>query len=657
MKIISNKFSVSILLSLISLLMLSSTLISQESKFRQQAWRYGVNLGVQTNSASLGWQVLYGGIPSFQSPDSDINYVDGTGLGLYGGIFGEYLSESWWGLQLRLSYDARDAIVKDLTKTPNSEFDTKMRYLTLEPLFRVDQNFIPNLNFYAGPFLAMNLNASFLYKKDVDQAEPDAEFDIININSVTYGVQGGLAYDFRITDFDDNTSLYISPFAEASWLINQKKGINEPTQNAITDVWSTGSYRLGIRVSFESRDPLDVVEQQKITDSKPLPLVPKVIMEMPEDNAILTKNVRGYFPIHPYVFFAKGSQEIPARYIMLTQADARNFKEADLENFVKGDLTAKETNVDQLMVSYYNLMNIYGDRMRNNPSENLVLRASDPENIDASLAANKIKDYLVNIFGINPDRIKIEVAPPLKPSGSIYTEEVSSGLIADENRRVEFVFNNPKMTQPLNYTIRDESSIDNDMIFSINSNTPYKSWDITITGEGKTLYFGPYAYRYARINPAELMRFLESGKYNANVVITDKNGKKTEENYAFKLSKLREMKNASRFLMLFNYNDADAVKSYEKIIVNEIVPGIETGNKVIIHGHTDNIGTEDGNQLLSQKRADEAKTIIVRELNKENKTNNIRTAGVGQSITQYSFNNRYPEGRMYNRNIFVEVTK
>ena len=63
-----------------------------------------------------------------------------------------------------------------------------------------------------------------------------------------------------------------------------------------------------------------------------------------------------------------------------------------------GDLTVKETNVNQLMVTYYNVLNIYAYRMRMNPDEQLILRGCDPEEKDGQACAEKVKIYLVNNF-------------------------------------------------------------------------------------------------------------------------------------------------------------------------------------------------------------------------------------------------------------------
>jgi outer membrane protein OmpA-like peptidoglycan-associated protein len=82
---------------------------------------------------------------------------------------------------------------------------------------------------------------------------------------------------------------------------------------------------------------------------------------------------------------------------------------------------------------------------------------------------------------------------------------------------------------------------------------------------------------------------------------------------------------------------------------------MNVGNTVIIHGHTDIIGNEAANQTLSQQRADQAKRIVDDQLGIENKKVNVSAIGIGQTNMQYSFDNDYPEGRMYNRNVFVEI--
>jgi len=606
MKSFTKKIVASFLMVSIIMVISISYMNAQKTSFRDQAWRYGITGALQYNAAALGWQTLHLNDGNFHSEAGNIDRVDGTGFGAYGGIFGSYLSESWWGVDLRISYDQRNALVIDDTRTPIPSFDIRMDYLSFAPSLRIDQNYVPNLNFHFGPFVNVNLTGGYYYKHDKDQAEADdGEYDITKRNIATYGIQGGLGYDLLLAKINTKSSVHLSPFFDMSWLVNQRKSLGQPEQNSITDVWSTLSYRVGIKISMDYRknakDDLSFLPTSTPVRTK------DVVMEMPKDNTVSTLNTTGYFPIIPYVFFEKESQLIPARYITLNKSEATNFKESDLEDFMRGELTTKETSIDQVMKSYYQVLNIYGDRMRKNSSERLILRASDPEGRDAQRSGEVIKKYLVDNFDINPSRITVEIREPFTPSGSAYTEEKSKQLIDDENRRVEFVFNNPEMLKPIKYTIRDETSIENDMFFTVDRSVAVKQWDVTITGEGKTMYFGPYFYKYARINPAELMRFLETGRYNAKVAITDLNDRKTEENFAFRLTKDTDVKNSTRYLMLFEYNSKEAIRTYENTIRKEIAPAILSNSRVIVHGHTDNIGSAEGNQNLSQERATKLK--------------------------------------------------
>gem|GEM_PF-1036058 len=675
MKHLTSKIIVSFLFAFFGGLILFGTLNAEDTKFRDQALRFGLNAGLQFNSVSLGLQNLERPYPAFQDNGGKFkDNADGKGLGVYGGLFGEYLSDSWWGIQLRASYDMRDAFIKDTTTMlfPNAddpgrktrklgaEYDSYMNYLSWELLFRADQHLIPNLNFYVGPIIAINIHGTYRYKNKEDGSETTSKVE--NRNIVSYGLSGGLAYDIEISK-GEKSSFYLSPFAEASWIVNQKKSDYSSSQNSVLDVWSTLSYRFGIRASLEFRNK----EVEKIVYKEKIIYVPypvniaeppagkKVYVVMPYNNVITTKNVTGYFPILPYVFFEKGNREIPSRYIMLSKSDAQNFNESELGNFKKGDLTIKQTNINQLMLTYCNVMNVYGARMRNNPNVQLTLTGSDPEEKDGEACAIKVKAYLVDNFGIDAGRIKIVVESPRKPSGSAMTDPAFSGMIDNENHRVGFVFSNQDMYKPIPYTFMDESSIDNDMVFSISDNVQFKSWTLTITGENNTMSFGPFKSTWERINPAPLMRGIDEGKFNATVVIKLQDGSQVTEEVDFKLYKEKEYKNATRYLMVFEYNKSDAVQAYETKIREEIVPGMKAGNRVIIHGHTDIIGNETANQKLSQERADQAKRIVDDQLKRDDKKINVQAIGSGQTKMQYTFDNQLPEGRMYNRNVFVET--
>ena len=646
-----------------ALLLISGNAQAQDNTFRAQAWRYGIHLGVNANSASLGYQDLYifdPGIHNFNNPnpESDKN-VDGKGLGGYGGAFVEYLSTSWWGVQFRASWDMRDAEITDEYTVPKSKFITRMSYISIEPAIRFDQHLIRNLSFTVGPLIAVNMHGTFDFKRDhagdvtaADQKVPDRPV-------ASLGVTAGVAYDIEASR-SGNSSFYVSPFFDYSFIAAQRKSVITRSQNSTTDIWSTQTFRAGIRLSWESRKP-----EEKITEAPYVPAPRAAVVEkpaekmvyivMPRDNTVVTKNIKGYFSILPYVFYEKDNVEIPARYIKLSNGDAGKFRETDNANYVTGEMTVQETNVDQLMVNYYNVLNIYGDRMRKNPKEQLTLRGCDPVEKDGEACALKVKNYLVDNYGIKASRITIIVEPPRKPSGSALTNPEFTSMIDDENRRVVFVFSNQDMYKPVQYTIRDESSIDNDLVFNVRTSTPFSSWTVSIAGENQVRKYGPYTTSNQRINASPIMRGLDKGSFTATTVVTMPDGRKITEKENFNLRKEKEVKNASRYLMVFDYNKADAVATYETKIRKEITPGMNVGNTVIVHGHTDIIGNEEANQKLSQERANEAKRIIDDQLGKDSKNIDVQAIGIGQTNMQYTFQNSLPEGRMYNRNVFVEV--
>ncbi|MFA6235020.1 MAG: OmpA family protein [Bacteroidota bacterium] len=665
MKTVTKKIFVAILAS-IALLLLVSTVNAQEKNFRDQAWRFGINLGVNNNSASLGFQSLHSTPPiyDFDKPSTETeDNINGRGYGGYGGAFVEYLSTSWWGVQLRVSYDMRDAVVTDGYATPNTEFDTRMAYMSFEPLFRIDQHMIPNLSLVVGPLIAANIHGTYAFKADAAGPVTEENVKIPDRPVASLGVTAGVAYDIEIGS-GVNSSVYLSPFFDYSWIAAQRKSLISTAQNSTSDIWSTQTFRFGLRLSWESRNPppepmteIPAPVKPRVVEAPPPRVVNHATMTMPPNNEITAQDITGYFPILPYVFFEEGNQEIPDRYILLEKSGASNFNEAELGKFDKGELTEKETNVDQLMVTYHNVINVYADRMKKNPKEKLILRGSDPLGKDGKAFAYKVKNYMVETFQIEPGRITVEEEAPRKPSGSELTDPSFAGLIDDENRRVGFVFANESMYKPVSYATRDESAINNDMIFSVDNMSQLKSWDVSISGSSRTMNFGPFKTNSARINPAPLMRGIYEDRFKAKVTMMLKDGKTISETHDFKLIKSKDLKMATRYLMIFEYNKSDAVASYEKKIRNEIVPGMNSGNAVIVHGHTDIIGNEAANQQLSEERSNEAKRIVDDELAKTNKRVDVQAVGVGQTNVQYTFDNQQPEGRMYNRNVFVETIR
>ena len=248
-----------------ALVLAVGTVQAQDNTFRAEAWRYGIHLGVNANSASLGYQDLHEPFHNFDNPstESDKN-VDGKGLGAYGGAFMEYLSSSWWGVQFRASWDMRDAEITDEYAVPKTKFITRMSYISIEPAIRLDQHLIRNLSFTVGPLIAVNIHGTYDFKRDHAGDVIDANVKIPDRPVASLGVTTGVAYDIEASR-SGNSSFYVSPFFDYSFIAAQRKSVITRSQNSTTDIWSTQTFRAGIRLSWESREP-----EQRITEAAPV---------------------------------------------------------------------------------------------------------------------------------------------------------------------------------------------------------------------------------------------------------------------------------------------------------------------------------------------------------------------------------------------------
>ncbi|MCB0516949.1 MAG: OmpA family protein [Chitinophagales bacterium] len=78
----------------------------------------------------------------------------------------------------------------------------------------------------------------------------------------------------------------------------------------------------------------------------------------------------------------------------------------------------------------------------------------------------------------------------------------------------------------------------------------------------------------------------------------------------------------------------------------------QTNEKVIITGHTDNVGSPEANQALAQKRADAIKSIIVRKGIAAN-----RITALSKGETEPTASNDTAEGRQLNRRCELQIVK
>jgi outer membrane protein OmpA-like peptidoglycan-associated protein len=386
-------------------------------------------------------------------------------------------------------------------------------------------------------------------------------------------------------------------------------------------------------------------------------------------NVVSERKVRETFPLRNYVFFNQGSTEIPDRYVLLTKDQVKDFKEDQLEVYAPRTLSGRS---DRQMTVYYNILNIVGDRMGKNPKASIHLAGSSLKGKeDGKLMANVVKNYLVNVFSINPNRISVEgldkpVIPSEQPGG---VNELD--LLREGDQRVsigsssaamlmEFQSGPAAPLKPVEIVAVQEDPIESFVQVQLSHNVQaINSWTLEIKDDKGTVQnFGPYTRESIRIPGKTILGTKQEGVYKVSMTAQTKNNEliKLDTTVHMVLWSPPVSEEITRFSIIYEFNDYKAIKIYEKYLTDVVVPKITPGGSVIIHGYTDIIGNDIHNQNLSDSRAHDVETILLKGLKKLGTENvKIEVYGYGEDINSAPFNNKYPEERFYNRTVIIDI--
>jgi outer membrane protein OmpA-like peptidoglycan-associated protein len=612
------------------------------------SWGIGANLGLNYNLNSLGYQDL--------SPSGfdfvPMVYFDGSGVGPYGSIFYEYKSGSWWGTELRLSYDDRSGKVEDKKGDITSQFDLSLSYLNIEPIIKYYYPPDNKLSFYGGFQFLFALQTESSYNPNINEIYSTNKSQISGMNSFVFGLTAGTSYDFILKTYADKSNLIIAPFAELSWIFNQREATYQNTgQNSINDIWSTTTIRLGAKIAYDfpnySKETILVNETNE----------EKKDFEVSQGSGgnFKIRRVEEYFPIIPHVFFDRNSDEIPARYNLINNEIAKIFDEKTFLDKSNTKINNKEYHFDQFK-AYYNILNIYADRMKKNPNVSLMLIGSDPFTNKGKEIAEKIKTYLVEVFNIKPGLISTEGRNlPRNPSASQNASAADKARLDAENKRVEFIFNDIVLYEPIKLDYISESQLDNDLEFIIDDAAGVKNWSVSFNNLQRTQAFGPFEDNYIRIDPSKIMRGINESDFNVQVNFFNKDKSSFSQSKDINLKKVMmpDDKRVVKYSLLFNYGSNSNVDDYYQMINKMINPNIRNDKTVFIHSHTDDIGEEKNNTKMSMNRSSAIKSLINTMI--PNSKAQIIPLGFGEYYMHSYFDNSTPEGRFYNRNAVIEI--
>lgn len=635
---------------------------AQERQYTIPSWWFGIASGANFNFHQGSTQHLNADLTTLSA------FHDGSGTGFYVAPLIEYYRpDSRLGLMFQFGYDNRKGKFDEVMTPCNcpSDLSTELSYLSFEPSIRFAP-FKSSFYLYAGPRFAYNLNKEFAYQLGVnpqypEQVLPPREMgDFSEIKTMLVSMQIGAGLDIPLTSSNDQAMVILSPFVSYHPYIGQ-----EPRT---IETWNVTTVRVGaaLKLGRGKKNPLYPSQNlESIGLQDPVVLF---TVDSPE-NIATTRRVRETFPLRNYIFFDLGSTEIPDRYVLLEKDHVKDFKEDQLETFKPKTLSGRS---DREMTIYYNILNILGDRMGKNSSSAIKLVGSSekgPE--DGKLLSNSVKEYLVDIFGINPSRIAVEgrEKPKIPSEQTGGTSELV--LLGQDDRRVSVESVNPAMLMEFqtgpDAPLKPVESIgfqiappDSYVTFNVHgAKEALSSWKLELADERNVVqHFGPYTNETVSIPGKNILGVKESGNYKATMIGQTKSGKtirKTIPVY-MKLWTPAENEEGMRFSVLYEFDDSKSITLYEKYLTEIVAPKIPANGKVIIHGYTDIIGDKDHNLNLSLARANDVKSILEKALvNSGRKGVKFTVRGYGENEAFSPFNNNLPEERFYNRSVVIDI--
>ena len=364
-------------------------------------------------------------------------------------------------------------------------------------------------------------------------------------------------------------------------------------------------------------------------------------------------------PMLNYVFFDTGKSNIPERYtVFANQADTKRFSEDNLRG---------------TMEKYLHVLNIIGKRLVEFPEAHIRIVGCNSNygvekgSPDLSRSrAEEVKAYLKYIWGIDSSRMHVETRNlPAVPS----TSKISEGRI--ENQRVEIYSDLPTILEPIKSTYVQETSDTKALrvLPKVLAGYGIAHWNIQLTGDGTLIGSvegeGDLKPAYTfNLNDIGLRKIGAYRRISAGIEVVDEKGQihkdpaaatssvtfiKRKERVAKKLGYKVLEKYA---LILFDF-DSSAIKEQNKAIVDQIIERMKQFPvaDVKVVGHTDNIGKEDYNLSLSDKRAKAVyDQLLAGGIPAGEK---ITYAGAGANLPLYD--NSLPEGRALNRTVTVSL--
>jgi len=629
--------------SVVCSLLLLMTNSAVQAQTEQPTWWFGLSGAANTN--------FYDGTTQRLNNDLIVPtaFHKGNGIRPFGSLLIEYRPSRVWGGLLNVGYDGRGGKFDDVIAPCDcpATLKTNTSYLTIEPSLR----FSPgggNFYLFAGPRVGINLQKDFSYTQ---LKQPDTDGELSEMRKTVISGQIGAGYDIPLSSEGSTTKYVLSPFVSFHPYFGQ-----DPRN---IESWSMSTLRTGVAIKFG---------KAKKTAAEAAVVVP---VDEFQFSVVSTPNVpvklqlSETLPLLNYVFFDEGSAAIPSRYVTLSNTEANNFKEEQLQKPASESRSGRSTS--QLNV-YHNILNILGDRLRSNPGTSINLSGASANGpAEGKVFAENIKDYLVNTYGIEGSRVITQgrtkpLLPSEQPGG---TKELD--LLRAGDRRVDINSKSPEllmevgggMMKPVKVNATQGDPKAGQVVFNVpGADKMFKSYSIEMTdAKGKITNYGPFYNNQESVSAKTILGDQPSGDYKVVMNGVSKSGLPVKKESTIYLASQPEViQTGLRYSILYNFNQATTAASYGDFLTETVAPLITNGATVVIHGHTDKIGEAAYNTKLSQNRAKEAQTILEGVLAKSGTRNvKFQTNGFGEEEDRSLFDNNLPEERFYNRTVIIDI--
>lgn len=633
--------------------------------------KYGLSVSFGKNFHDANFRNLPG------VPNCCPKFSSGSGFGYsFGILYDFYLAEKQY-LELRGEIVKFDGLLKTI-ETTNGIIDGKSAEVSFEHVIDsrltslglnglYSNTFYENLTGHIGVRFGFPLSGTYEQKEEILKPADKGTFvdgtrlrnqssgNIPELNGLQISLNLGFSYEL--------------PLNRKRWLFLVPEifyGYN--FTNIVKEVdWTLHSLRLGASIKYRTPPPPPPPPPPPLLPPDPdypLPPQPPVLFaELDVVQLDTNKNIQKDFkikiedftslnlrPLLNYIFFDENSAEIPRRYHQLSSNQTSSFSIKNLSNL-------------DVIPTYYHILNIVGKRLNEIPTAKITLIGTNQNfgdekgNLDLSQRrAFAVKDYLVNVWNVNENQIKV-VARNL-PKEPANNNEFGG---PDENRRVEIFSDDWRILEPVitGDTLRKISETIIRFLPKIKAEAGLKEWTIDVKQNQRNII------RLSGEKEIDKVDWLISQKDTAapnqggfveiSLKAKDKLGQEVKTDVKKipieqltidrkRLERIADKEFEYYSLILFDYGKSDLGKE-NRSVLDFVKSRISDKSIVTITGYTDSIGDDETNLRLSEARARAA----AKRLN----IPNANVFGVGESELLYD--NTLPEGRFYCRTVKITI--